>query len=152
VAALADLVGLTPDLLTRRPPAVGDGQLLRACLARALIHQPDYLLCDEATTMLDASTRAHIASVITNYQQRPPPRRRAHRLTRRQLPPRQHLTVVFRRKLLLGQTAVRGLPPAVMVSPPLPADRAARPESWSPVARPKERRQSANEYSAYGPP
>ncbi|MDG4787299.1 ATP-binding cassette domain-containing protein [Micromonospora sp. WMMD1102] len=68
VAELADLVGLTPDLLDRRPHAVSDGQLQRACLARALTHRPDYLLCDEATAMLDASTQAHVATVITDYQ------------------------------------------------------------------------------------
>ncbi|MDO3703105.1 ATP-binding cassette domain-containing protein [Micromonospora sp. C28SCA-DRY-2] len=65
---LADLVGLTPDLLGRRPHAVSDGQLQRACLARALVHRPDYLICDEATAMLDASTQAHVAAVITAYQ------------------------------------------------------------------------------------
>ncbi|MEE6261659.1 ABC transporter ATP-binding protein [Plantactinospora sonchi] len=68
VAELADLVGLTPDLLNRRPHAVSDGQLQRACLARSLVHRPDYLLCDEATAMLDASTQAHVAAVITGYQ------------------------------------------------------------------------------------
>ncbi|TDC41851.1 ATP-binding cassette domain-containing protein [Micromonospora sp. KC213] len=65
---LADLVGLTPDLLARRPHAVSDGQLQRACLARALVHRPGYLLCDEATAMLDASTQAHLAAVVTDYQ------------------------------------------------------------------------------------
>ena len=70
VAELADTVGLTADLLTRRPHAVSDGQLQRACLARALAHTPDYLLCDEATTMLDAATQALIAAVITDYQRR----------------------------------------------------------------------------------
>ncbi|MEU7982612.1 ATP-binding cassette domain-containing protein [Micromonospora sp. NPDC049081] len=69
-AELADLVGLTPDLLTRRPHAVSDGQLQRACLARALAHRPDHLLCDEATAMLDASTQAHVAAVVTDYQRR----------------------------------------------------------------------------------
>ncbi|WP_432991509.1 ABC transporter ATP-binding protein [Dactylosporangium sp. CA-233914] len=68
VAELADAVGLTPDLLRRRPHAVSDGQLQRACLARALVHRPGYLLCDEATTMLDASTQAHVAAVITEHQ------------------------------------------------------------------------------------
>lgn len=67
-AELAELVGLTPDLLTRRPHAVSDGQLQRACLARALVHRPGYLLCDEATAMLDASTQAHLAGVVTDYQ------------------------------------------------------------------------------------
>lgn len=65
---LADRVGLTPDLLDRRPHEVSDGQLQRACLARALAQQPDYLLCDEATAMLDASTQAQLASVIIDYQ------------------------------------------------------------------------------------
>lgn len=65
---LADLVGLTADLLDRRPHAVSDGQLQRACLARALAQQPDYLLCDEATAMLDASTQAQVAAVIVSYQ------------------------------------------------------------------------------------
>ncbi|MCG5471725.1 ATP-binding cassette domain-containing protein [Micromonospora sp. LAH09] len=68
VAELTDLVGLTPDLRARRPHAVSDGQLQRACLARALVHRPDYLLCDEATAMLDASTQAHVAAVIRDYQ------------------------------------------------------------------------------------
>ncbi|SCL34910.1 peptide/nickel transport system ATP-binding protein [Micromonospora nigra] len=67
---LADLVGLTPDLLTRRPHAVSDGQLQRACLARALAHEPRYLLCDEATAMLDASTQAHVAQVVGEHQRR----------------------------------------------------------------------------------
>jgi ABC-type glutathione transport system ATPase component len=63
-------VGLTADLLTRRPHAVSDGQLQRACLARAFAHTPHYLLCDEATTMLDAATQALLAAVITDYQKR----------------------------------------------------------------------------------
>ena len=67
---LADLVGLTPDLLTRQPHEVSDGQLQRACLARALAHDPPYLLCDEATVMLDASTQAHVAAVIRKRQHR----------------------------------------------------------------------------------
>jgi ABC-type dipeptide/oligopeptide/nickel transport system ATPase subunit len=69
VRRLADTVGLTPDLLARRPHAVSDGQLQRACLARALTLEPTWLLCDEATVMLDASTQAHLAHVIRTYQQ-----------------------------------------------------------------------------------
>jgi ABC-type glutathione transport system ATPase component len=68
VAELADRAGLTADLLARRPHAVSDGQLQRACLARALVHRPRYLLCDEATTMLDASTQALVAAMITAEQ------------------------------------------------------------------------------------
>lgn len=68
VAELADRVGLTTELLTRRPHAVSDGQLQRACLARALAQRPDYLLADEATTMLDASTQAQLVTTIRDHQ------------------------------------------------------------------------------------
>ncbi|MGW4111032.1 ABC transporter ATP-binding protein [Actinosynnema sp. NPDC004786] len=70
VEELADLVMLTPELLLRRPHEVSDGQLQRACLARALALRPDYLLCDEMTTMLDASTTAALVGVIRDYQRR----------------------------------------------------------------------------------
>jgi ABC-type dipeptide/oligopeptide/nickel transport system ATPase subunit len=70
VQELADLVGLTTDLLGRRSHEVSDGQLQRACLARALALAPSYLICDEMTTMLDASTTAALVAVIRDYQQR----------------------------------------------------------------------------------
>ncbi|MGY1840359.1 MULTISPECIES: ABC transporter ATP-binding protein [unclassified Modestobacter] len=63
-AELADRVGLTADLLCRRPHEVSDGQLQRACLARALAAQPRYLVCDEMTAMLDASTTAALVGVV----------------------------------------------------------------------------------------
>jgi ABC-type dipeptide/oligopeptide/nickel transport system ATPase subunit len=69
VRELADRVGLTEELVSRRPHAVSDGQLQRACLARALAQNPDYLLTDEATTMVDASTQAHLVAVIRDHQQ-----------------------------------------------------------------------------------
>ncbi|TDD36499.1 ATP-binding cassette domain-containing protein [Actinomadura sp. KC06] len=61
---LSDLVGLTPDLLDRRPHEVSDGQLQRACLARTLGSDPRYLLCDEMTAMLDASSAATLIHLI----------------------------------------------------------------------------------------
>jgi peptide/nickel transport system ATP-binding protein len=63
---LHDRVGLTPELLERRPHEVSDGQLQRACLARALVLNPRYLICDEMTAMLDASTTAALVGVIAD--------------------------------------------------------------------------------------
>ncbi|MER5929111.1 ATP-binding cassette domain-containing protein [Streptomyces sp. NPDC002054] len=67
-ADLAARVGLGADLLTRRPHEVSDGQLQRACLARALVLRPRWLVCDEMTAMLDASTTAALVGVVEEYR------------------------------------------------------------------------------------
>ncbi|QDY80500.1 ABC transporter ATP-binding protein [Streptomyces qinzhouensis] len=66
--SLAATVGLTGDLLRRRPHEVSDGQLQRACLARALVLRPRWLVCDEMTAMLDASTTAALVAVVESYR------------------------------------------------------------------------------------
>ncbi|MER7895082.1 ATP-binding cassette domain-containing protein [Streptomyces sp. NPDC096046] len=68
VAELAAAVGLTPDLLNRRPHEVSDGQLQRACLARALVLRPRWLICDEMAAMLDASTTAALVTAVEDYR------------------------------------------------------------------------------------
>ncbi|MGW1199306.1 ABC transporter ATP-binding protein [Streptomyces sp. NPDC002536] len=66
---LTQRVGLSADLLTRRPHEVSDGQLQRACLARALVLRPRWLICDEMTAMLDASTTAALVGVVEQYRE-----------------------------------------------------------------------------------
>ena len=64
----ATRVGLTHDLLERFPHEVSEGQLQRACLARALALQPRYLVCDELSSMLDVSTQAALLEAIAAIQ------------------------------------------------------------------------------------
>ncbi|MEV7886970.1 ABC transporter ATP-binding protein [Streptomyces sp. NPDC002817] len=68
LAELVPSVGLTADLLDRRPHEVSDGQLQRACLARALVLRPRWLICDEMTAMLDASTAAALVAAVEDYR------------------------------------------------------------------------------------
>lgn len=64
LAEVSERVGLTPDLWDRLPGQVSLGQLQRACIARALVAGHRYLICDEATAMLDAGTAAGIARLL----------------------------------------------------------------------------------------
>ena len=55
---------LDAELLNRRPAEVSDGQLQRACLARATVMEPAYLICDEPTSMLDPIATAKIVEML----------------------------------------------------------------------------------------
>ncbi|TDC20970.1 ATP-binding cassette domain-containing protein [Streptomyces sp. 8K308] len=67
-AELAEAAGLAESLLRRRPHEVSDGQLQRACVARALLPGPKLLVCDEMTAMLDASTTAALVALVEAYR------------------------------------------------------------------------------------
>ena len=60
--------GLAEELRERYPHEVSEGQLQRACLARALIARPRYLICDEPTWMLDVSTQAALLETAAEQQ------------------------------------------------------------------------------------
>ncbi len=62
---LAELVGLTPELMERRPGDLSGGQCQRFAMARAIAVHPDVLLCDEITSALDVSTQAQIIKLLS---------------------------------------------------------------------------------------
>lgn len=63
VASLA-AAGLDPSFLDRDARALSVGQAQRACIARALVRDPEVLLMDEPTSSLDKDAAARIEALI----------------------------------------------------------------------------------------
>ena len=61
-------VGLSEELLKRRPKHLSGGQCQRMSIARALLSHAKILLCDEITSALDVTTQAQVIKLINEVR------------------------------------------------------------------------------------
>jgi oligopeptide transport system ATP-binding protein len=69
VLAMMQRVGLLPAHLHRYPHEFSGGQAQRIGIARALILEPELLLCDEPISALDVSIKSQLSNLLKDLQQ-----------------------------------------------------------------------------------